>query len=54
MKTKKVKLRCGAEVYDSPETRFVKAWEKRTEGKVWDKTVGKYGAWVSSAEGEGK
>jgi hypothetical protein len=43
---KTVTLRNGMEVPDTQEARFVLAWEKRTSGKVWDSTVGKYGAWV--------
>lgn len=32
---------------NTAEDRFSLAWMDRTEGKVWDKTVGKYGAWVT-------
>ncbi len=45
-KQKTLKLRCGVEVPNTAEARFALAWEKKTEGKVWDSSVGKYGAWV--------
>ncbi len=32
---------------NTEESRFALACMKRREGKVWDKTVGRYGAWVA-------
>lgn len=35
---------------NTPESRFTLYALKKREGKVWDSTVGKFGAWVEKKE----